>query len=172
MGHTLADAPPLTSRDRELLILMFRAGQDLKRGIAHALDSYGLTGPQFGTLQTLRMMGAVPMHELAVEICCDASNLTGIVDRLEQRGFLERQIDPQDRRIKRLILTDRGRDTADEVWDAAFSNTAIIALPEGAKNALREALSTLDSASRSRAASRLRETDARDHADGIDRRRR
>ncbi|MEA2685065.1 MAG: hypothetical protein QOE93_260 [Actinomycetota bacterium] len=54
------------------------------------------------------------MGELAERLFCDASNVTGIVDRLEARGLVERQADPDDRRVRRLVLTDAGRD----LWQA------------------------------------------------------
>ncbi len=40
---------------------------------------------------------------------CDASNVTGIVDRLEKRGLVERRVDPYDRRVKLLVVTPAGR---------------------------------------------------------------
>ena len=48
------------------------------------------------------------MGELADRLFCDASNVTGIVDRLEARGLVERQPDPDDRRVRRLVLTAEG----------------------------------------------------------------
>src|SRR5262245_48932021 len=49
-----------------------------------------------------------PMREVAAEMACDSSNLTGITDRLEERGLVRREPDPQDRRVKLLVLTDEG----------------------------------------------------------------
>ncbi len=49
------------------------------------------------------------MGELADRLFCDASNVTGIVDRLESRGLVERQPDPDDRRVRRLVLTADGQ---------------------------------------------------------------
>jgi DNA-binding MarR family transcriptional regulator len=54
------------------------------------------------------------MGELAEHLYCDASNVTGIVDRLEGRGLVERKPDPNDRRVKRLVLTAQGR----TLWQA------------------------------------------------------
>ncbi|MBB5918142.1 DNA-binding MarR family transcriptional regulator [Nocardia transvalensis] len=47
--------------------------------------------------------------ELATALGCDKTNVTGLVDRLERRGFLARQTDPADRRVTRVVLTDQGR---------------------------------------------------------------
>jgi DNA-binding MarR family transcriptional regulator len=50
-----------------------------------------------------------PMRSLATELCCDPSNITGVVDRLEERGLISRTEDPEDRRVKLLQATPAGR---------------------------------------------------------------
>ena len=50
----------------------------------------------------------LPMSRLAGTLSCDASNVTGLVDRLESRGLVRRQPSPQDRRVKVLHLTPTG----------------------------------------------------------------
>lgn len=49
------------------------------------------------------------MGELAGVLHCDASYVTGITDRLEEQGLVERQVYANDRRIKRLVLTSKGQ---------------------------------------------------------------
>ncbi|MCZ7422031.1 MULTISPECIES: MarR family transcriptional regulator [unclassified Micromonospora] len=51
-----------------------------------------------------------PMGELALELRCDASNVTQLVSRLEARGLVARVPDPDDRRIKRVLITSAGAD--------------------------------------------------------------
>ena|SRR5688572_6041064 len=50
----------------------------------------------------------MPMGELASALACDASNVTGLVDRLESRGLLRRSPSAEDRRVKVLSLTPLG----------------------------------------------------------------
>jgi DNA-binding MarR family transcriptional regulator len=50
-----------------------------------------------------------PMNEVAATLACDSSNLTGITDRLEERGLVRRAADEKDRRVKLLVLTEEGR---------------------------------------------------------------
>ena len=50
----------------------------------------------------------MPMGELAQALSCDASNVTGLVDRLESRGLLQRSPSEEDRRVKVLRLTPLG----------------------------------------------------------------
>jgi DNA-binding MarR family transcriptional regulator len=52
--------------------------------------------------------GSVTMGSLADQLRYDASNLTGVIDRLEERGAVRRQPQPQDRRVKGVMLTDQG----------------------------------------------------------------
>src|SRR5438445_11220609 len=50
----------------------------------------------------------IPMGELAETLACDASNVTGLVDRLESRGLVRRRPSAGDRRVKVLVLTPTG----------------------------------------------------------------
>src|SRR5215510_4742189 len=50
----------------------------------------------------------IPMGSLAEALACDASNVTGLVDRLESRGLIRRQSSAEDRRVKVLELTPAG----------------------------------------------------------------
>jgi DNA-binding MarR family transcriptional regulator len=50
-----------------------------------------------------------PMGELAKFLFCDNSNVTGIVDRLEERGLVERRPAEHDRRVKLIELTEEGQ---------------------------------------------------------------
>ena len=70
---------------------------------------------QIAALKTLHERGAIPMSELAGSLRCDTSNVTGIVDRLEQRGLVERRNDASDRRVRLLELTERGAELGREV---------------------------------------------------------
>ena len=56
-----------------------------------------------------------PMGELAQHMHCDSSNITGIVDRLEERGLVERRAAERDRRVKLVALTAEGEALRDEL---------------------------------------------------------
>lgn len=64
--------------------------------------------PQIMVVQTLDQ--PKPMGEVADFLGCNSSNLTGITDRLEDRGLVQRTLDPDDRRVRLLVLTDEGRE--------------------------------------------------------------
>jgi DNA-binding MarR family transcriptional regulator len=106
---------------------------------------HGVTGPQ---RLTLRMLGAFPgssAGELAELLHLDPSTLTGILQRLEERGLVERSPDPDDARRVRLELTAKGyrldvplRDTVESALRAALGS-----LPEARIKATRDTLATI-----------------------------
>ncbi len=67
----------------------------------------GLRPPAFGTLRLLDEPRT--MSEIAAVLHCDNSNVTGIVDGLEERGLVVRQPSEEDRRVKLIALTAEGR---------------------------------------------------------------
>ena len=77
------------------------------------IGKLGLTVPQAVLLR--EMERPMAMNEVAGRMHCDASNLTGIVDRLESRGLIQRQTRAGDRRVKELVLTEKGRHVRSEV---------------------------------------------------------
>ncbi|GAA0319462.1 MarR family transcriptional regulator [Streptomyces polychromogenes] len=93
----------------ELLELLAAIGTAQWRDFAAAAARYGLTSTQAKVLAQLQ--GPVPMRGLASLLACDASNVTGIVDRLEARGLVRREPEPRDRRVKNVVATDLGRET-------------------------------------------------------------
>lgn len=91
----------------EIVGLLFRLTGDLRQRFTERAGDLDLS---FAQAMALRQLDRpLPMRELADRLCCDASNVTGIVDRLEARGLVERRVDPDDRRVKHLVLTGAGR---------------------------------------------------------------
>jgi DNA-binding MarR family transcriptional regulator len=70
---------------------------------------FELSPAQCHVLHLIEPGRPVPMGEVAGALSCDASNVTGLVDRLEARGLVARQPSPADRRVKVLTLTAAGR---------------------------------------------------------------
>ena len=83
----------------------------------------------------------LPMHELATRLRCDNSNVTGIVDRLEQRGLVERRPFDQDRRVKHIVLTAHGEEIRDGVRERLSEAPELLRrMPREDQEALREIL--------------------------------
>ena len=100
---------------------------------------YGLRPPLVFTMQELDE--PKPMGQIAEVLACDNSAMTWITDRLEEKGLVERQSDPNDRRVKLLALTDEGRRIRDEInIRLAEPPPEIAALSAADQRALRDIL--------------------------------
>jgi DNA-binding MarR family transcriptional regulator len=86
----------------------------MKDHAQHVFAEFDITPSQ---ADALRNLGAPrSQRELAGCLAFDASSVTDIVDRLEERGLVERQIDPADRRIRRIVLTSKGHEFQTKLW--------------------------------------------------------
>ena len=75
----------------------------------------GISMAQLHILYTLQRSGEMPMSRLADHLNVSVSNATGLIDRIEERGFIERRRVAEDRRIVLIRVTDAGRRMLDEV---------------------------------------------------------
>ena len=122
----------------DLLLELFH-GQ--RRRFMSIAQEFELAPQQLMAMKALGLSGPMPMSELAGALGCDTSNVTGIVDRLEERGLVVRGSAPHDRRVKLLSLTERGGRLGREIG-ARMSEPppAIAALSAADQRALRDIL--------------------------------
>jgi DNA-binding MarR family transcriptional regulator len=105
-----------------------------------AAAEHALTGAQ-ARLLSLLSLEPLPMRRLARKLKCEPSNVTGIVDRLESRGLVERRPDPADRRVKLAAATEEGRRVARGLRESLhFARAPLAALPEEDRVRLRDLL--------------------------------
>ncbi|MDO9093218.1 MAG: MarR family winged helix-turn-helix transcriptional regulator [Rubrivivax sp.] len=71
-------------------------------------EAHGLTPVQYAALQTVANQPGIDQRTLAGRIGLDTSTVAGVVDRLETRTLLQRNVSPQDKRVRLLTLTGTG----------------------------------------------------------------
>ena len=79
------------------------------------LNELGLAPMQSMALMQLRPGEPMTMSAMAHALMCDNSNVTGIADRLEAMGLVERRAAEHDRRVKTLVITELGKQVRGEV---------------------------------------------------------
>lgn len=89
--------------------LLGKALQRVNQVSKSKLSPYGVTPAQYALLRRLWERDGQFGYELAEQLLLYSATITGIIDRLEQNGFIERRIDPHDRRNKLVFLTEKGR---------------------------------------------------------------
>ncbi|MFC1399894.1 MULTISPECIES: MarR family winged helix-turn-helix transcriptional regulator [Streptacidiphilus] len=104
---------------------------------------HGLTSVQAKALAVL-VRRPLPMRGIAEQLVCDASNVTGLVDRLEARGLVRREVGASDRRIKIVVATDAGEAAIRAVRaDMQATHEALDLLSEEERSVLHELLTRL-----------------------------
>ncbi len=84
-----------------------------------ALAPYEITPVQFYVLNALFEADGQKFKDLAENVCMDGSTLTGILDRMERGGFVERRPDPDDRRSLLIFLTEKAIRLGPEMVESA-----------------------------------------------------
>jgi DNA-binding MarR family transcriptional regulator len=118
---------------------LYQLVETLRAEHEEAAASAGLTAPQ---AMILMMINApMSMRQLADRMGCDASNITGIIDRLEAKALVVRSVDRADRRIKRIARTPAGETAVGRFQRELVRASSLAQLSPKARRALLEALS-------------------------------
>jgi len=104
-------APP--KLDDQLCFALYSAGLALTKAYRPILDALDLTYPQYLVMMCLWERDDAMVNEIGGRLRLDSGTLTPLLKRMEARGLLHRQRDPQDERRVRVLLTDAGRALGD-----------------------------------------------------------
>jgi DNA-binding MarR family transcriptional regulator len=95
---------------QEAWALMSRMFWEMRPRMLRIAGEFGLSPPQLFALRQLDPDKPIPMRALAEALHCDSSNVTGLVDGLAAQGLVERREAEHDRRVRMLVVTERGAD--------------------------------------------------------------
>lgn len=108
----------------EAVVYLYTESRRVTKELAR---EHGLTGPQVTALKILEGFGALSLSELGARMSAKSSTITGIVDRMERDGLVERRRSEVDRRVVHLEPTARGASiaraipvTAMEIFEGAL----------------------------------------------------
>lgn len=87
-----------------------KAYQRVTQTVKQRLAPYGVTPVQYALLKVLWEEDNQSGAELGERLLLDSATMTGLLDRLEHAGLIERQSHVSDRRVHRIVLTSRGRE--------------------------------------------------------------
>lgn len=127
--------------------LIGKAGQQMAKRARERLAPHGVTPTQYAVLKVLWQQDRQSGAELGARLSIDSATITGVIDRLQTAGLLERRSGGADRRVHRLFLTARGR-ALQAALDAAMDqlNAEVAAEMGGGAQALWAALRRLGEA--------------------------
>jgi DNA-binding MarR family transcriptional regulator len=113
----------------------------IERRFQKVTSQQGLTKAQAQLLAQLPTDQALSQREMSERLRCAPSSVVGVIDSLEQRGWLTRRVDSADRRINVLVLTPAGREAREHLMQQLLEPpTAISRLSMPAQEQLRDVL--------------------------------
>jgi DNA-binding MarR family transcriptional regulator len=118
MVHVTQTIPtPVPAADdivEQIIADMKKTTWAMKCAMSERLVRLGISMAQFHIAVTLQRAGTMPMSRLAELLGISQSNASGLIDRLEERGYVERTRVPEDRRIVLVRVTDNGARVIEE----------------------------------------------------------
>jgi DNA-binding MarR family transcriptional regulator len=91
------------------------------------LAPYGITPGQYGVLKCLWDEDGLTVKKLAERMYLDSTTITGLLDRMENKGLIKRQSSPSDRRALSVVLTPAGKALQEPVTQAIIdANQAVL----------------------------------------------
>jgi MarR family 2-MHQ and catechol resistance regulon transcriptional repressor len=90
-------------------LVLWKAARALEARSLASIEGTGLCASDFGVLEALLHKGPLPVNAIGKKVLLTSGSITAAVDRLADRGLVKRKDDPEDRRVRRVELTAKGR---------------------------------------------------------------
>jgi MarR family transcriptional regulator, lower aerobic nicotinate degradation pathway regulator len=125
--------------------LLALLGAESRRRFGETLAAHQLRLSHYGVLMTLANVGPISQQSLARAIGIDPRNVVPVIDALEERGLLERGVDPDDRRRHRIGLTSEGHASLERLRESGerLEQEMLAGLDETERTVLRSVLGKL-----------------------------
>ncbi|MDD3879227.1 MAG: MarR family transcriptional regulator [Syntrophomonas sp.] len=131
--------------DQCLNFVLTKAQQSVHQLFKAELMPYGVTPGQYSVLKCLWKDNGQTVKQLAEHLYLDSSTVTGILDRMEQKGMIEKKADPKDRRALQVLLTEKGQALEEPLTQAILNanKKALRQIDENQFESLKELLHKL-----------------------------
>jgi DNA-binding MarR family transcriptional regulator len=107
--------PDLKASVDQVLEAIIYLSTETRRVTKELARRANVTGPQLTVVKLLETIGDLSLSELSDKIRAQNSTVTGIIDRMEREGLVQRVRSTEDRRVVRIHLTEKGQELAREI---------------------------------------------------------
>lgn len=134
-----------TEINMQTLRALNRCSQSVHKKELSVIKDSGLTASQFEVLEVLRDLGDLRICDIIEKILATGGNMTVVIDNLAKDGLVQQSVDPQDKRVKLIRISDKGKSLMDDLIPRYLDNINSIfdELSEAEKRTLREILTKL-----------------------------
>lgn len=109
-------------RALKLFVVLSRANKVIAEEAHKLIDGHGLNPTEFGVLELLHHRGRQPIQKIGQKILLRSGSMTYVVNKLEERGFLERVFCKEDKRITYISITEKGIALIEEIFPEHTTN--------------------------------------------------
>jgi MarR family 2-MHQ and catechol resistance regulon transcriptional repressor len=102
--------------DLRLFRIWMKASKVLSDNVRKDIDRYEINPEHFMILELLYSKGPHPVQKISETLSIPSGSITYVVDKLEKKGFVQRQPSPTDRRASNVVLTETGNELFDEIF--------------------------------------------------------
>lgn len=102
--------------DLRLFRIWMKASKVLSDNVRKDIDRYEINPEHFMILELLYSKGPHPVQKISETLSIPSGSITYVVDKLEKKGFVQRQPSPTDRRASNVVLTEKGNELFDEIF--------------------------------------------------------
>ena len=102
--------------DLRLLRVWMKASKAVVENIRKDIESHKINNENFMILELLYSKGPHPVQKISEILSIPSGSITYVVDKLEKKGLVKRQPNPNDRRASNVVLTEEGRALFDEIF--------------------------------------------------------
>lgn len=100
----------------KLFVVLTRTIQSIQKQTIKDINRYGLNQTEFAVLELLYNKGDQPIQKIGKKVLLASSSITYVVDKLEEKTYLERKACPNDRRVTHATLTAAGKQLMDNIF--------------------------------------------------------
>ncbi|PLR76049.1 MarR family transcriptional regulator [Bacillus sp. V3-13] len=100
----------------KLFIVLSRAYKAINEQVNKSIQANGLNPTEFAVLELLYHKGQQPLQQIGGKILLASGSITYVVDKLEQKGLLNRAACPNDRRVTYAIITEKGKEFIEAIF--------------------------------------------------------
>lgn len=138
-----------TETNIQTLRALNRCSQNVHKKELSIIKDSGLTASQFEVLEVLYDLGDLRICDIIEKILATGGNMTVVIDNLAKDGLVQQCMDPQDKRVKLIRITEKGKSLMDDLMPRYLDNINSIFkdLSESEKQNLREILIKLSGVS-------------------------
>ncbi|WHY79141.1 MarR family transcriptional regulator [Neobacillus sp. WH10] len=104
------------TKSLKLFIVLSRAYKAINEHVNKVIQANGLNPTEFAVLELLYHKGDQPMQQIGGKILLASGSITYVVDKLEQKGMLQRLACPKDRRVTYAQITDEGKKFIQDIF--------------------------------------------------------